>query len=372
MKSVKRPCCGAAMKRNGKTGAGSQRWRRRDCGASRTVRYDDEAARLREFVGWLLSKESQRDMPGQGRAFRRRTASFWSIWPMPEVVDEAHRVAFVDGIWVARDAVVLIACTESHVLSWHLARAETSAAWRSLLSRVAPPDRAVSDGGGGFATAVAAEWPRTRVQRCLFHVFCQVKRQTTTRPKLQAGVELYALAKELLHIETLRQAEWWAERFLRWCDFWSDFLAQRSLVDGRLVYTHERLRKARRGIVSLVNAGTLFTYLDPALSAEGPLPATNNAIEGGVNAQLRSVLRNRRGLSTPKRVKAVFWWCYMHVECPKDMPRTLREMPTDSDIGLLRAEYGIDAEDVGAPKKWGEGIVWEELHHKTRYPYSTE
>ena len=43
-------------------------------------------------------------------------------------------------------------------------------------------------------------------------------------------------------------------------------------------------------------------------------------------------------------------------------------MPTDSDIGLLRAEYGIDAEDVGAPKKWGEGIVWEELHHKTRYP----
>ena len=104
MKSVKRPCCGAAMKRNGKTGAGSQRWRRRDCGASRTVRYDDEAARLREFVGWLLSKESQRDMPGQGRAFRRRTASFWSIRPMPEVVDEAHRAAFVDGIWVARDA----------------------------------------------------------------------------------------------------------------------------------------------------------------------------------------------------------------------------------------------------------------------------
>lgn len=372
MKSVKCPCCGAAMKRNGKTGAGSQRWRCRGCGASRTVRYDDEAARLREFVGWLLSKESQRDMPGQGRAFRRRTASFWSIWPMPEVVDEAHRVVFVDGIWVARDAVVLIACTEAHVLSWHLARAETSAAWRSLLSRVAPPDMVVSDGGGGFAKAVAAEWPRTRVQRCLFHVFCQVKRQTTTRPKLQAGVELYALAKELLHIETLRQAEWWVERFLQWCDFWSDFLAQRSLVDGRLVYTHERLRKARRGIVSLVNAGTLFTYLDPALSAEGPLPATNNAIEGGVNAQLRSVLRNHRGLSTLKRVKAVFWWCYMHVECPKDMPRTLREMPTDSDIGLLRAEYGIDAEDVGAPKKWGEGIVWEELHHKTRYPYSTE
>lgn len=372
MKSVKRPCCGAAMKRSGKTGAGSQRWRRRDCGASRTVRCDGEAARLREFAGWLLSKESRRDMPGRGRAFRRRAASFRPIRPMPEVVDEAHRAVFVDGVWVARDAVVLIACTESHVLSRRLARAETSAAWRSLLSRVAPPDMAVSDGGGGFARAVAAEWPRTRVQRRLFHVFCRVKRQTTTRPKLQAGVELYALAKELLRIETLRQAEWWAERFLRWRDFWSDFLARRGLVDGRLVYAHERLRKARRGIVSPVDAGTLFTHLDPALSAEGPLPATNNAIEGGANAQLRSVPRNRRGLSTPKRVKAVFRWRCMRVECPKGMPRALREMPTDSDIGLLRAECGIDAEDVGAPKKWGEGIVWEELHHKARHPCSTE
>lgn len=33
--------------------------------------------------------------------------------------------------------------------------------------------------------------------------------------------------------------------------------------------------------VRLVNAGTLFTYLDPALTADGPLPATSNSIEGG-------------------------------------------------------------------------------------------
>ena len=82
----------------------------------------------------------------------------------------------------------------------------------------------VTDGGSGFASAVAAEWPRTRVQRCVFHAFCQVKRHTTSRPKLQAGVELYALARELLHVETLQQADWWVERFMQWCEFWSDFL----------------------------------------------------------------------------------------------------------------------------------------------------
>lgn len=360
------------MKRNGTTGAGSQRWRCPACGASRTLRHDDRAKRLASFVSWLLSGAAQADMPGGGRAFRRDTAEFWGIWPMPDVVDEVHRVVFVDGIWLARDAVVPIARSEGYVLSWRLARAENSAAWRSLPARVAPPDVAVCDGGPGFAKAVAAEWPRTRVQRCLFHAFCQVKRQTTTRPRLQAGIEPYALAKELLHIETLHRADWWAERFMQWCDFWSDFLAERSVVEGRMAYTHERLRKARRGLVSPINSGTPFTYLDPGLTAEGPLPSTNNAIEGGVNAQVRDVLRRHRGLSTPKRVKAAFWWCCMHTECPKSMADMLRDMPTDADIELLREEFGVKADETGRPDKWGEGLVWEELHHRTRYPYSTE
>lgn len=230
----------------------------------------------------------------------------------------------------------------------------------------------VTDGGSGFASAVAAEWPRTRVQRCVFHAFCQVKRHTTSRPKLQAGVEPYALARELLHVETLQQADWWVERFMQWCEFWSDFLERKSLVEGRMAYTHRRLREARSGLVRLVNAGTLFTHLDPAPCAEGPMPATNNRIEGGVNSQLREVLRSHRGLTKLKRVKAVFWWCYLHVECPKTMADTLREMPTDADVDLLRERYGMRAEDASRPEKWGEGLVWEELHHKTRYPFRNE
>ena len=102
------------------------------------------------------------------------------------------------------------------------------------------------------------------------------------------------------------------------------------------------------------------------------MPATNNRIEGGVNSRLREVLRSHRGLAKLKRVKAVFWWCYLHVECPKTMADTLREMPTDADVDLLRERYGMRAEDASRPEKWGEGLVWEELHHKTRYPFRNE
>ena len=85
MKAVYCPYCGGRTKRNGRTSSGSQRWRCTACGASTTVRYDDTATRLDEFLGWLLSKDSQAAMPGGGRSFRRRTAEFWEVWPMPVV-----------------------------------------------------------------------------------------------------------------------------------------------------------------------------------------------------------------------------------------------------------------------------------------------
>lgn len=54
---------------------------------------------------------------------------------------------------------------------------------------------------------------------------------------------------------------------------------------------------------------------------------------------MRAMLRNHRGLSELRRVKAVFWWCYMHTECPKGAAEVLRSMPTDEDIDLLYELY---------------------------------
>lgn len=372
MKTKKCSSCGGIMKRNGKTSSGRQRWRCKSCGASAIHIREDLSYALDDFLSWLLSKDRQIDMPGQGRSFRRHASRFWQIWPMPDVVDEIHRVIYVDGIHIARNVVILIACTDEHVLSWYLARAETSRAWGALLARIAAPDMVVSDGGPGFAKALAKHWPDTALQRCTFHAFCQVRRYTTTRPNLQAGIELYSIAKDLLGIRTLKQAKRWVERFLEWCEFWSDFLAERSFVDGKMRYTHERLRKARGSLVALVNKGTLFTYLDPKLSLEGPLPATNNKIEGKINGQLRSLLRNHRGKSLVHRIKAVYWWCYMHTESPKSAKEILEMMPTDADIDLLYEKYASTPKDMDEPAQWGDSLVWEELHHKTRYPYSLD
>ena len=100
-----------------------------------------------------------------------------------------------------------------------MAQSEAPRAWEALMAPIPAPDAVVCDGGTGFEKARRRAWPRTRVQRCLFHVFSQVRRYTTSRPRLQAGRELYALAIELMHLDKLRQAYRWVERYLQRCGF---------------------------------------------------------------------------------------------------------------------------------------------------------
>ncbi|HJA28987.1 MAG TPA: IS1249 family transposase [Candidatus Olsenella pullicola] len=368
MKARACPLCGAKMKRNGKTSAGRTRWRCTSCGASTTRRIDSAAKLLGAFLGWLLTRRRQADMPGGGRTFRRKTARFWEIWPMPPKVEAPRRVVFVDGIHLGRKAVVLIASDEEHALGWHLCRSENSRAWAALMSRIAEPEVVVSDGGDGFAKALRETWPGTRHQRCVFHAFSQVRRYTTSRPKTQAGAELYGLARALLSITTLGEAQGWVDSLLSWSERWDAFLSETAAgEDGRPRLVHERLVKARRSLVRLVNAGTLFTYLDPELTLEGALPATNNSIEGGVNARLRAMLRDHRGLSVERRLKAVFWWCYAHSPDPLPAAEILRVMPTDRSIAAIYDRLGGRQRLEGTIPRWGDAAVWSELHHSGPY-----
>lgn len=195
------------MMKNGKTKAGTQRWRCIRCGASKTRRIDNTAKLLKLFVSWLLGRLTQSQLGMSARAFRKKTGRFWKLWLILPLCDEIHHVIYMDGIWLARNkAALLIACTDDYVIGCHLAKTENSKDWGCLMSRIAPPDVLVCDGAGGIEKARKAFWPNTRVQRCLFHVSEQVKRCTTTKPKLQAGIELYKIAKDLLNVVDLNEA----------------------------------------------------------------------------------------------------------------------------------------------------------------------
>lgn len=68
------------------------------------------------------------------------------------------------------------------------------------------------------------------------------------------------------------------------------------------------------------------------------------------------------------RIKAIFWWCYMHTENPLPAAEVLRTMPTDDDVdGLFANASARSKRDDGAPEEYGSGIVWSEFHMPTEY-----
>ena len=337
-----------------------------------TERIDHSAKQLQRFLTWLFGKQTQKEMPGEGRSFRRDTRKFWEIWPMPPLVEEKRDVLYVDGIYIARKACVLICCDAEHVLGWYLCRYEHAGAWMALMKRVAAPGLVVSDGGTGFAKALRKAWPRTRHQRCVFHAFCQVRRYTTSRPQTPAGMELYLLAKDLLYLEKRKEAECWVDRFLRWIEKYRDFLSQMTCDEhGNRRPTHERLLKAQHSLLKLVRDGTLFTYLDESLSSdlEG-ISSTTNLIEGGINSQLRAMLREHRGMSVERRIKAVFWWCYMHSPEPLSVSELIKTMPTDKSIAAIYKRMTHRERMEESIPTWGDAIMWGDLHRTSEYPFN--
>lgn len=304
-------------------------------------------------------------MPGQGRSFRRRCKDLWAIWPLSPLVDEVHDVVFVDGIHLGRKAVVLIACTPDYVLGWYVARSENSRAWTALMQRIAPPLLVVSDGGGGFEKALRGTWPDSEHQRCTFHVFSQIRQATTTRPKLPASKQLYALGKQLLRVKDTDQAIAWLADYQAWTQYYHDFLGEKTLTPTDWVNTHERLVRVRNTLNKLINKGVMFTFCDP--SWQIPMPTMNNQIEGAINAPLRQMLRDHRGMRLTRRIKAIFWWCYINSENPLPAAQILTTMPTDTHIEQAWQKASQQHQTTGIIPQWGDAIAWNELHHTTPY-----
>ena len=260
---------------------------------------------------------------------------------------------------------MLIAQTSDCVLGWYAARSENSRAWGALMSRIAPPALVVTDGGSGFARACKKVWPATRVQRCTFHAYCRIRQATTTRPKLEASRSLYALGRQLTHVQDIDGAQEWIGDYQAWCTRWKDFLEEKTRrPDGGWEYTHERLVRARNSLNKLIRQGLLFTYLDPTWTHQ--MPAMTNQIES-TNARLRQMLRDHRGMGLTRRMKAVFWWCYTHSPHPQPAATILATMPTDEALENAWYQACQTHQATGTIPGWGDAICFNELHHTTPY-----
>ena len=145
------------------------------------------------------------------------------------------------------------------------------------------------------------------------------------------------------------------------------FLSEMTVDEhGNKRPTHERLLKAERSLLKLIKENTLFTYLDKEFINDFIAPSTNNRIEGGINSRLREMLRNHRGLSIERRIKAVYWWCYMHSPEPLPLSEIVKVMPTEQSIAAIYQRMNEKNRLEKSLSIWGDAIVWSDLHKMDR------
>jgi hypothetical protein len=134
-------------------------------------------------------------------------------------------------------------------------------------------------------------------QMCHFHQRQIIIRHLTTRPKLEAGIELKIIAEMLS-----RTTE---EKFTNILDLWHkkwwSFLKEKTIdpITGKWFYTHRRIRSAHYSLRK--NLPYLFTYQKyPELN----IPNTTNSLEGTFS-HLKDLIKLHRGLKLKIKQKMI-------------------------------------------------------------------
>lgn len=230
---------------------------------------------------------------------------------------EIHHAVIIDGIRIG-NGVCLIARTTKFIVGWAWVPYESNAYWTDLLSLIPPPAYVVCDGQKGMLLALKTLWPQTVIQRCRFHAWLNVKAKLTLRPESEAGKDLLVLARALLHVHGKRQARLWKRKLKGWYRTYNSYIGQRTVTANpkpgqrKWRYTHDRTRSAYRQLRNITD-----DLLRSSYRPHPELPRTTNHVEGGTNSQLRTKLKDHRGMPYEHQMKLAERYLYSRTEAAK-------------------------------------------------------
>lgn len=141
---------------------------------------------------------------------------------------------------------------------------ESQAAWETLLKQIPAPLVVICDGGSGVRAALREQSPDTLTQRCIFHVWMNLRTHLSLRPRTPAEKSLLEIGKQLCRVTTIPEAVTWVQQLNDWQAVFEHLTRERSYAKRRLKdgswdspsgkrwwYTHDRLRKAYNVLAEL-------------------------------------------------------------------------------------------------------------------------
>lgn len=161
------------------------------------------------------------------------------------------------------------------------------------------PKFVVMDGERSVMLAIRQTWPKTKIQRCLWHIQREGLRWLRTYPKTQAGVDLRKILLTLCDIKTIKERNIFIKNYNQWILKYKDFIKSLSL-------STIALKDLKKTMALIKNAlPNMFHYLkDPNI------PSTTNTLES-FYSRLKADYNKHRGLSKSHRVCYLKWYCYL-------------------------------------------------------------
>jgi hypothetical protein len=135
------------------------------------------------------------------------------------------------------------------------------------------------------------------IQMCQFHQKQIVKRYLTSRPKLQAGIELKFIVDRLSCTDEPSFTGWLKEWYCRWESFLKETTVHPETL--RKSYTHKSLRSAYFSLMH--NLTYLFTCQS---RIELGIPTTTNTLDGSF-AHIKDKVRIHHGLKQARKQKLI-------------------------------------------------------------------
>lgn len=265
------------------------------------------------FHQWLLGKQELSvfaDTYGVStRTLNNWFTDFWDQEIDPKNLSTSDRVIIIDGYVLEQGCVLLLVKTIDSVIFWSFVERETYLNWHACLAQLSGhPSAIVCDGQKGMNRAIKELFPRVLTQRCHFHVQQRNRQLLTMNPETLPGIAFNTLVKDLPKLNTRSELVAWLTKYQAWMNRHKNYLAQKTYYpfDTEYIYknftkgkrnyffTHQRLRAAVYQIKTALP--NLFHFLD-----HPTIPKTTNHIEGGINSQLKLLLRLHRGLPLQKR-----------------------------------------------------------------------
>lgn len=154
------------------------------------------------------------------------------------------------------------------------------------------------DGEKSVMRTAQMVWPKTAIQRCLYHIQREGMRWLRTHPKTQAGSELRALLSRLSAIKSFKDRDFFFDLYRKW------LLTHKNFIES-LPNSTVAIKDLKRTTVLIKNAlPDMFHYLkDPNVHH------TTNALEG-FHSRLKADYRRHRGLTKKHKLNYLNWYCY--------------------------------------------------------------